>query len=110
MKKLKLVKKEEKITFKKIKDDKKGAVIAGWILVNNTGLWVKRLKELDNIIGVEEKPKINKDHITLYKSGRIIGWIEKEYKKEIKKMLQKYMKHNGKFIRNKNESKQLALF
>jgi hypothetical protein len=91
---LELVRDSGKITFKKINDNKNNTMIAGWISAKRTGIWLNHIRGLENrFFDIEERPEINEDHITLYESGQIIGWIEKEHKKEIKNMLWKHLKH-----------------
>jgi hypothetical protein len=91
---LKLIRNSGKITFKKSEDNKNSAMIAGWISAKRTGIWLNHIRGLENrFFDIEERSEINENHITLYESGQIIGWIEKDYKKEIEDMLWKHLKH-----------------
>ncbi|MFW6009272.1 MAG: hypothetical protein ACOCP8_08430 [archaeon] len=88
----------------------------GWISKSWIGIWINFLKEVkNNHFDIEERPEVNPEHITLYNQDNIIGWVDKNYKKDITKLLQRYL-HDKSIVANISEKKkkqvdkQLSLF
>jgi hypothetical protein len=119
MAELKLVRRGDELKFKKQElDEDSGVPIAGWISSDRVGMWLNNLRGLDELndaFGINERPKINEDHIILYENGRPIGWVDRKHQESVENRLWNYLKDSEvdevqEKVEEPIEPEQLGLF